>query len=218
MTVVSAYISILVFIALIVTFVLIFIRVYRLTRKLDDQSIELFNIRFSVINESLKETKRHSLIFYWKPLNLLRWVLTLIFLVTLKDTPSFQILTLLILSVLQQALIICYLPYDTKEINLLSLYNELAVSVYLYLGLLLTDNLDADFTDQERITELRLQIAWVLASILISTIFINFMVTFKNIAVSVFRYLREVKRRNYVQVRVRLIDKDYCIVERDIRI
>jgi len=138
--------------------------------------------------------------------------------VTLKDTPSFQILTLLILSVLQQALIICYLPYDTKEINLLSLYNELAVSVYLYLGLLLTDNLDADFTDQERITELRLQIAWVLASILISTIFINFMVTFKNIAVSVFRYLREVKRRNYVQVRVRLIDKDYCIVERDIRI
>ena len=75
---------------------------------------------------------------------------------TLKETPSFQILTLLVLSVLQQALILCYLPYATKEINLLSLYNELAVSVYLYLGLLLTDNLDADFTDQERITELRL--------------------------------------------------------------
>jgi hypothetical protein len=102
-----------------------------------------------------------------------------------------------------------YKPYHNKEINILSLYNEVAVSAYLYLAFLLTDNLDSydelAFPEKEKINieDLRLKIAWFLASILISTIFINFVVALKNIAVSTFRYLREVRRRNYLQIRVR---------------
>jgi hypothetical protein len=37
------------------------------------------------------------------------------------------------------------------------------------------------------------------------------MIALKNIAVSVFRYLKEVRRRNYMQVRVSLFNNDFNV-------
>lgn len=60
--------------------------------------------------------------------------------------------------------------------NLLSFYNEASVSIYLYLAFLLSDYLDSQFLDDKAATvaPLRLLIAWVLTSLLMFTIFINF--------------------------------------------
>lgn len=54
-----------------------------------------------------------------------------------------QMMILLILSVLQQGLILISQPYETKLINALSFFNEVMVSIYLYLTLLLTDYLES---------------------------------------------------------------------------
>jgi hypothetical protein len=47
---------------------------------------------------------------------------------------------LLPLSILFQSLLIRVRPFETPSDNLISLFNELSVSIYLYLSLLLTDS------------------------------------------------------------------------------
>ncbi len=49
------------------------------------------------------------------------------------------IIIILTISVLSQTLIIKSQPYDSKMTNMVPFINELAVSVYLYLSLLLSD-------------------------------------------------------------------------------
>lgn len=84
------------------------------------------------------------------------------------------------------------MPFDSKSVNIISLYNEVAVSVYLYMSLLLSDFLDTQFPDNELvITNLRLIIAWTLTGILISTILINFLFAFFGIACSMLKFLKK---------------------------
>ncbi len=85
MSIVSAYFSVIILIALTSGLCLLSVKIWRLTRNLNDESISLFKSQFSKIIESLKETKRRRLIFFWKPLYLLRWLLTLIILVALRS-------------------------------------------------------------------------------------------------------------------------------------
>jgi hypothetical protein len=53
----------------------------------------------------------------------------------------------------QQALILSYLPYNSKELNLLSLYNELTVSAYLYLAFLLTDDVEISVQPHQALSQ-----------------------------------------------------------------
>jgi hypothetical protein len=94
-------------------------------------------------------------------------------------------------SVIFQCLIVSLKPFDSKAANIISFYNEVAVSLYLYSGFPLSDYLDTQFFDDENlVANLRLNFAWVLAGILILTIFINFAYTLVKISILIFKFLK----------------------------
>jgi hypothetical protein len=78
-----------VLISVLSALVLLFGKVWGLSRNLNREKVSEFNINYSVITESLKETNIQKLIFFWKPLSLLRWSLTIIILIVLEDKPAF---------------------------------------------------------------------------------------------------------------------------------
>lgn len=76
-------------------------------------------------------------------------------------------------------------------INLLSFFNELMVSLYLYLTLLLTDFIDSQVTENDAFkSRLRLQTAWILAILLIFTIALNFTVTYGKLLFDFYTYIK----------------------------
>ena len=80
---ISSYISMIVLISVISALLLIFERVFLFTRNLNREQVTEFKINYSVLTESLKETTIQKLIYFWKPLYLLRWSLTLTILIVL---------------------------------------------------------------------------------------------------------------------------------------
>jgi hypothetical protein len=93
--------------------------------------------------------------------------------------------------VIWQCLILLSKPFESKAINIISFYNEVAVSVYLYVALIISDYLETQLPNDKLIlSKLRLYFAWILTGILIITIFINFAFTVVNIAISLFKYLK----------------------------
>ncbi|TNV71996.1 hypothetical protein FGO68_gene11009 [Halteria grandinella] len=70
---------------------------------------------------------------------MIRWLLTSIILVVLRDHSTTQIFLLLIISALSQWYLIYVRPLDTRLENTISLFNELMVSLYLYVLISLTD-------------------------------------------------------------------------------
>jgi hypothetical protein len=78
-----------VLISVLSALVLLFGKVWGLSRNLNREKVSEFNINYSVLTESLKETSIQKLIFFWKPLSLLRWSLTIIILIVLEDKPAF---------------------------------------------------------------------------------------------------------------------------------
>ena len=76
---------------------------------------------------------------YWNLLTLIRWTITTIILIFLKDHNEFQILSLLMISVLYSAFLIQGKPFDDTFSNKMSLFTEIIVSIYLYILLCLTD-------------------------------------------------------------------------------
>ncbi|TNV72002.1 hypothetical protein FGO68_gene16158 [Halteria grandinella] len=74
---------------------------------------------------------------------MIRWLLTSIILVVLRDHSTTQIFLLLIISVLSQCYLIYVRPLDTRLENTISLFNELMVSLYLYVLISLTDYNDS---------------------------------------------------------------------------
>jgi hypothetical protein len=79
-------------------------------------------------------------------------------------------------------------PYNSKTVNIISFYNEVAVSLYLYVALLFSDFLESQIGDDKPINSLRLISGWILTSLLILTIFVNLVFAFVNIAIDVFKY------------------------------
>jgi hypothetical protein len=76
---------------------------------------------------------------YWKLLNLIRWTLTAVILIFLRDYNQFQIVTLLILSILFSCFIAGARPFEESIKNKMSLITESIVSIYLYILMCLTD-------------------------------------------------------------------------------
>lgn len=85
---------------------------------------------------------------YWNILVLIRWSLVSIILVTLRDYSTAQIQLNIIISWFFQFLILKGKPLDDSFENNMLLFNEIMVSVYLYVLTSLTDyNDDADLFD-----------------------------------------------------------------------
>lgn len=78
---------------------------------------------------------------YWNLLILIRWSLTNTILILLRDHNYAEILFLLLISYIYQIFIIIGQPYYEKLDNKISLFNEVMVSVYLYVLMMLTDYL-----------------------------------------------------------------------------
>ena len=68
----------------------------------------------------------------------MRWSFTILILVVARDAPEWQILLLLIISVLFQALLIRFRPLLEGPDNSISIFNELMISFYLYVLLSFT--------------------------------------------------------------------------------
>ena len=97
------------------------------------------------------------------------------------------------MSVIWQCLILSSKPFERKSANIISFYNEVAVSLYLYVTILLSDFLETQVPsndDDSIAANLRLNFAWILTGILILTITINFVFAFVNIAISVWEYFK----------------------------
>jgi hypothetical protein len=110
--------------------------------------------------------------------------LTAIILIFLEDKPAFQILSLLILSIIWQFLLLLAKPFDSYIANFISFFNEVAVSAYLYMAFLLSDYLETQLPeDKSALSNLRLNFSWILAGILMLTVFINFVFTVVCIAI-----------------------------------
>lgn len=100
-------------------------------------------------------------------------------------------------------------PFDSKLVNIISLYNEFSVSCYLYLAFLLSDYLDSQLPDNDELVALmRLRIAWILTGLLIFTLFINFGFTLIKIATSLFSCLKrkvmDIRRQNSVELKYQM--------------
>ncbi len=78
-------------------------------------------------------------------------------------------------------------PYSSKSENYISLFNEFAVSSYLYVLLMLTDYLETTDISAREI------LSWMLTSILMLAIFVNLVYTLVNMSISVFAYLRRMR-------------------------
>jgi hypothetical protein len=79
----SSVISLNILIFLIIALVLIFGKVFILSTNLNAEKVNEFKINYSVLTESLKESYKQKLIFFWKSLSLLRWSLTITILIVL---------------------------------------------------------------------------------------------------------------------------------------
>jgi hypothetical protein len=107
---------------------------------------------------------------FWQPLVNLRWILTNLILVLLKDYPEVQLQTLLLASILFQALILLGKPMEGSFDNKVSLAIELAVSAYLYVMMMLTD-----FTGNNPFRETQ---GWILAGLITSVVGFNTVIVF----------------------------------------
>ena len=146
---ISAYFSIVVIIATMGSLVAILIRLWKLACNMNNETIQEFNKKYSKLTSDLRETSSNRLVIFWKALNLVRCLLTLIILTTMTSYAVLQMQVLIILSWVQQILIIKCQPYESKLTNFVTFINELAVSIYLYFSLLLSDYLECQFTSIE---------------------------------------------------------------------
>ena len=136
--------------------------------------IQEFNKKYSALTSDLRETSSNRIVIFWKPLNLVRCLLTLIILTTLTSYPVLQMQVLIILSWVQQILIFKCKPYESNLKNFLTFINEFAVSIYLYFCLLLSDYLECQFTSSEDVLQAKLGLSWTLTLLLCVVIGINF--------------------------------------------
>ena len=120
--------------------------------------------------------------------------MTFIVLTTLNSFPTLQMQLLLIFSLIQQCLLLTSQPYETTLLNLLSFFNEISVSIYLYLTLLLSDYLESQLISTDDGTQLltvRTHVAWILTLLLSSVILINCLYVLVMKLLDVGRFIRE---------------------------
>jgi hypothetical protein len=77
--------------------------------------------------------------FYWNVIILLRWTLTSIILVLLRDFYCLQIQSFFLISFVTQVAIVSGRPMDGEFENEIALFNEVMVCGYLYIMMTLTD-------------------------------------------------------------------------------
>ncbi len=75
----------------------------------------------------------------WKLLSLVRWTVTLIIMVFLRTHYEIQLMILITISVIFQAILIMWKPLKIPVDHGMSIFNEIMTAGYLYILMILTD-------------------------------------------------------------------------------
>lgn len=168
----------------------IFIKLRSLFKNQDLEKIKEFNQKYSPLTADLKKNSLTTLIIYWRAIVLVRWLITLIILLILNNYPAIQTLLLLILSISWQLIIIKSQPYDSKLTNTITFFNELAVSAYLYLVLMLSDYLESQHSQSNQLFQNRTKIGWAITILICFVIAVNLLAFIINKVIELSHCLR----------------------------
>ena len=123
---------------------------------------------------------------YWQVIVAFRWTLTVVIMVFLRDFPGIQIISLLSISVTIQLLTFASHPLKSSTDQRMSVFNETATSIYLYLMLTLTDYMGD--------TGLRDEIGWCLTGVVITVVAINLLRVLSRVPRSCSQIVRRIKK------------------------
>jgi hypothetical protein len=136
-------------------------------------------------------------------LTLVRWTLTTAILIFVKDHNEFQIITLLITSLVYSALLISGRPFEEPLENKMSFFTETMVSLYLYLLLCLTD-----FSGQADL--IREPLALMLVYVIAFTVLVNLLIFARQ---GLLKLKKIVERK--IRVKKYLMEKEKAIAALD---
>ncbi|TNV86180.1 hypothetical protein FGO68_gene5952 [Halteria grandinella] len=125
--------------------------------------------RLSSLTEGLKLTNQSRFVPFWSILYLLKRLLTVLIILTLRDSSYLQLQLLTLSSLIYQILLITYKPYETAGNNV-EIFNELTVSCCLYSYMLLTDFVESP--------NARVAAGWGLTATILLNIGVNMGITF----------------------------------------
>ena len=114
----------------------------------------------------------------------MRWLFTILIMIKLKDYPNLQILILLSLSYIVQGLLTTIHPFESKLDNIMAILNEVSVSIYLYIMMLISDS------NGETTSTQREFFGWALTILMCAVVFINFIKTLIILVKKVLTFIR----------------------------
>lgn len=121
------------------------------------------------INKDMKRAK------YWQIVQMIRWIIVTIIMVMFRANYIVQIFSLIFMSMLTQIAIVVIWPFESSFMNAHSLFNEVCVSLYLYIMLILSD-----FAG---VNTLRNECGWALVFLLMIVQLVNLCKFFYNLCV-----------------------------------
>jgi hypothetical protein len=108
-------------------------------------------LKFGALTEGLFIKKNcKNLAGYWNFINLIRWSITIAIMILLRNYNAIQMMVLLLISIIFQALIFLAKPFVNSQRNKTILFVETMISLYLYNLMCLTE-----FTNMLESVELR---------------------------------------------------------------
>jgi hypothetical protein len=126
-----------------------------------------FQAKFGSMIKDLDTKRRPGVGTYWVVINQVRWIVTISIMIIIRDHNGMQLVALLVISWVFQGLIICGQPWQSTLENKMTLFNEIMVSVYLYILMILTDF----FAETNPFRE---DCGWALVMTLLTTFSVNF--------------------------------------------
>jgi hypothetical protein len=107
----------------------------------------------------------------WNIIILVKWAMTIIILIFLREYPGIEVVLLLYIQIVYQALFVWAKPFEDKSSYILTLVNESMITFYLYATLSLTDFVTTDNVQVQ--LAIRLYSGWLLLAAILSTAGIN---------------------------------------------
>jgi hypothetical protein len=128
---------------------------------------------------------------YWNPLTMIRWAITNLIMIFLRDHCVAQIFVLMVISLIFQIKLIGSKPMTDKFNHRMAVVIEVSVSIYLYTLLSLTD-----FSGENK---LRTELGWILAMLTGIVIGINVSLFLWKFYCKVFIFIKQILARYNVK-------------------
>ncbi|TNV72816.1 hypothetical protein FGO68_gene7161 [Halteria grandinella] len=120
-----------------------------LRKNRDTLHSEHFTKRYGNIVQGLDLNKHSAIANHWNMIIILRWTLTGLIMICLRNLGAIQIVTMYVSSLIMQGLSLRYKPMDSSQENHMNMLNEVFVSMYLYIMMMLTGGDDSDYAQRD---------------------------------------------------------------------